>query len=238
MAPDTNPIEAAPPQLKVCGITQLADLHMVQQVGAAFFGCIVNIPRSPRTITVAETTALGRAARISQVCVIETDNPTEAAHIALACIPHALQLHTDAGLEVLEAIRNTVPDGVELWLAVGLPPRGEQGVDAERALDRIRQAAAAGISRIVLDTATRAGTGGTGTVSDWEAAARIVQTAPLPVMLAGGITPENVAEAVLTVRPHGIDVSSGVEHSPGRKDPAKIAQLAIELNRAAAQLGR
>lgn len=239
MAPDTNSIEAAPPQLKVCGITQLADLHIVQQVGAAFFGCIVDIPRSPRTITIAEATALGRAARISQVCVIETDNPTEAAHIALACIPHALQLHTDAGPEVLETIRNTVPDGVELWLPVGLPPRGEQGVDAaERALTRIREAAAAGISRIVLDTATRAGTGGTGTVSDWDTAARIVQTAPLPVMLAGGITPENVAEALLTVRPHGIDVSSGVEHLPGHKDPAKIALLAIELNRALAQLGR
>ena len=239
MTLDTGPVDATAPQLKVCGITQLADLHMVQQVGAAYFGCIVNIPRSPRTITVAEATALGRAARISQVCVIETDNPTEAAHIALACIPHALQLHTDAAPEVLETIRNTVPDGVELWLPVGLPPRGEQGVDAaERALTRIRQAAAAGISRIVLDTATGAGTGGTGTVSDWEAAARIVQAAPLPLMLAGGITPENVAEAVLKVRPHGIDVSSGVEYSPGHKDPAKIAQLAIELNRAAAQLGR
>ena len=122
-------------------------------------------------------------------------------------------------------------------LAVGLPPRGEQGADTpERALARIRQAAAAGCSRIVLDTATRSGTGGTGTVSDWETAARIVRDAALPVMLAGGVTPGNVAEAMLTVRPHGIDVSSGVEYSPGHKDPAKLARLAIELDRAAAQL--
>ena len=238
MTPATDSTGATPPQFKVCGITQLADLHMVQQVGAAFFGCIVNIPRSPRTITPAEATALGRAARIAQVCVIETDSPAEAAEIALACDPHAIQLHSDAGRETLRAIRDTVPDGVEVWLAVGLPPRGEQGADApEHALDRIRQAAAAGISRIVLDTANRAGTGGTGTVSDWEAAARIVKASPLPVMLAGGITPENVAEALLTVRPRGIDVSSGVEHSPGHKDPARLAHFAIELNRAAAQLG-
>ena len=171
--------------------------------------------------------------------MIETDDPTEAAEIARACSPHALQVHTDAGLEAIETIRDTVPDSVEVWLAVGLPPRGEQGVDAaESALARIRQAAAAGISRIVLDTATRAGTGGTGMVSDWETAARIVKASPLPVMLAGGITPENVAEAVLAVGPCGIDVSSGVEHSPGHKDPARLAHFAIELNRATAQLGR
>jgi phosphoribosylanthranilate isomerase len=78
---------------------------------------------------------------------------------------------------------------------------------------------------IVLDTAVRGQSGGTGQVSDWSVAARIVAQSPLPVLLAGGISPENAPAALATVQPAGLDASSRLEASPGRKDPAKVREL-------------
>jgi phosphoribosylanthranilate isomerase len=211
----------------------------VEQIGATYFGCIVDIPRSPRSIAIDTAAQFSRAARLPQVCVIETESPASAADIAGACSPHALQLHSDLDTEGLASMRAAIPDTIELWLAVGVPPRDEGvSVPVDEVSGRIREAVEAGIARIVLDTATRAGTGGTGKSSDWKSGAEIVARSPLPIMLAGGITPENVGEAIRTVDPQAIDVSSGVEHSPGHKDPAKIAQLMMEFRRATTENGR
>jgi phosphoribosylanthranilate isomerase len=87
-----------------------------------------------------------------------------------------------------------------------------------RALD-----SAADADALVLDTRTADRLGGTGRTHDWSVSARIVDTvAPLPVYLAGGLRPENVAQAVARVRPAGVDVNSGVEDAKGRKDAAKM----------------
>ena len=76
---------------------------------------------------------------------------------------------------------------------------------------------------LVLDTRTANRLGGTGRTHDWSISARVVAAvAPLPVYLAGGLRPENVAEAVARVRPAGVDVNSGVEDANGRKDAAKM----------------
>ncbi len=216
--------------LKICGITRIADLRLAARVGAAFFGTIVAIPRSPRSVSVQRAAMLGRAAKIPHVCVVETENPAAISDIVATCRPAAVQLHSDAEASAIAAIRSELACEIELWLAVGLPPRAEAGqIPVAETLQRINEAAEAGVARIVLDTATSAGTGGTGKVSDWQAAAEIVQQSSLPIMLAGGINPDNVARAVVTVSPQGIDVSSGVERAPGVKDPKKVAELAARL---------
>ena len=94
-------------------------------------------------------------------------------------------------------------------------------------IEKIKSYALAGAHYIVLDTSDPARKiyGGTGKRSDWGAAAEVVASSALPVLLAGGITPENVAEAIGRVRPHGIDLASGVEEKVGIKDPAKIKLL-------------
>jgi phosphoribosylanthranilate isomerase len=76
--------------------------------------------------------------------------------------------------------------------------------------------------RLVLDAPHRTAFGGTGTKVDWDLAAEIVAACPIPVVLAGGLTSENVGEAIRKVKPFGVDVSSGVESSPGVKDPEKL----------------
>ena len=80
-----------------------------------------------------------------------------------------------------------------------------------------------GEDALVLDTRTAERLGGTGQTHDWSVSARIVEAvAPVPIYLAGGLRPENVAEAVARVRPAGVDVNSGVEDASGRKDTAKM----------------
>ncbi len=227
---DDKPMEQI--DLKVCGITRMTDLRLVVRVGASFFGTIVEIPRSPRSVSVQAAAMLGRAAKIPHVCVMETDDAALIVEVASSCEPVAIQLHTKAQLEKIGALRTELSQHVELWVALGLPPRTDAtGTPVAQTVQRIGELAEVGVARIVLDTATTAGTGGTGKVSDWAAAAEIVGRSALPIMLAGGITPQNVAEAISTVRPQGIDVSSGVEAAPGVKDPEKLAELAEQFRR-------
>jgi phosphoribosylanthranilate isomerase len=84
-----------------------------------------------------------------------------------------------------------------------------------------------------VDAAAPGAYGGTGALADWEAAARLA--AQSPVMLAGGLTPDNVAAAVAAVRPAGVDVASGVERRPGRKDPARVRAFIENARRAGAR---
>jgi phosphoribosylanthranilate isomerase len=110
-----------------------------------------------------------------------------------------------------------VGEGSTLWLALRFPP--------ECATDAILQtlnALHAHAARFVLDAYHPTLLGGTGRTQDWARLREVCARAPRPIMLAGGLTPDNVADAIRTARPAGVDVSSGVEAAPGRKDPAKV----------------
>lgn len=80
---------------------------------------------------------------------------------------------------------------------------------------------------LLVDSISGGVMGGTGLQVDWEAAASLVRESPLPVILAGGLTPDNVVAAIRAVQPYGVDVSSGVESSPGRKDRAKVRDFIL-----------
>jgi phosphoribosylanthranilate isomerase len=104
-----------------------------------------------------------------------------------------------------------------LWLALRFPP--ECTADAIlQTLDALHAHA----ERFVLDTYHPTLLGGTGLTQDWARLREVCARAPRPILLAGGLTPENVADAIRTARPAGVDVSSGVEAAPGRKDPDKV----------------
>jgi phosphoribosylanthranilate isomerase len=80
---------------------------------------------------------------------------------------------------------------------------------------------------LLLDTFVAATPGGTGRIADWDLAAEIVCRSKHPVILAGGLTPDNVATAIRTVRPQGVDVASGVEDAPDRKSPTLLRQFVL-----------
>jgi phosphoribosylanthranilate isomerase len=96
---------------------------------------------------------------------------------------------------------------------------------------------------VLVDAAAPGEYGGTGKQLDWTGLADRIEilnfdrVEPVKLILAGGLTPENVAEAIRVVRPYGVDVASGVESSPGRKDPAKVAAFVAEARRGFAEIG-
>jgi len=191
--------------LKICGITRKEDLFAAQKAGADYAGFIL-VPGSPRCLDPETARELIRSADCASVCVVR-DMPLAELNDAIAFLhPDIVQLH---GAETPEYAARIA--GAEVWKAV----RMESEAD-------LREALAFPCSRIVADSG-----GGTGRPCRWDLASRLA--AERSVFLAGGITPENVREAIRTVRPAGIDVSGGVETSPGIKDHKKIQLLAERI---------
>lgn len=208
--------------LKVCGLTNLPDLRGAQTAGADFLGVVVEAP-SPRAVTVEVAVKLARFAPEQIVAVVVSCDLPFLRRVVREMKPRALQLHCSSALELIPQLAGECP----VWLAVGVPPATAAGAApaAEAVLSMIHKAALAGVEMIVLDTAVKGQSGGTGQVSDWTLAARIVAASPLPVLLAGGITPDNAAAALATVKPAGVDASSRLERAPGLKDPVRVRAL-------------
>jgi len=200
--------------VKICGLTNLDDARWALEEGADFLGFVL-YPQSPRCVT-AELLAhivdhLPDHAR--PVGVFVNEAPILVKRIASVCRLAAVQLNGDEDPSDFSDIGLPVWRAVRLESGVWMPRPGQWKVD-----------------RFVLDVASPA-YGGTGKKIDWETGRGFASQHR--AMLAGGLDPESVAEAIRQVRPMGVDVSSGVEHSPGKKDLHKVAAF-IENAKAAA----
>lgn len=211
----------AGPLLKICGLTNIPDLRAAQTAGADFLGAVIEAP-SPRAVTLEVAARLARLAPEKIVAVVVSRDESFLRRVIREVRPRALQLHGPHAPELVARFADKCP----VWVAVSVPAAGlADEASVNRALATIGQAAVAGAEMIVLDTSVGGQTGGTGQVSDWTLAAQIVAQSPLPVLLAGGISPDHAAEALAQVRPAGLDASSRLERSPGRKDPLKLREL-------------
>lgn len=192
-------------EIKICGLTNLPDARMALDAGADYLGFVL-YERSPRHIEPGAlrrlTGRLPPGARVIAVFVNARRDLVEA--LARDCRLHAVQLHGD------ECPENWIGLPVPVWRAVRL----QHGRPAP-APDRWPA------PRYVLDATAPGRYGGTGRTADWALAAKLAIRAPL--MLAGGLTPANVAEAIRTVAPLGVDTAGGVEKAPGKKDRRKVA---------------
>lgn len=202
------------PLVKICGITSPDDARLAVSAGAAAIG-VVFWPSSPRAVDVARAREIVAAvpAPVSVVGVF-VNQVEEARRVAAEVGLGAVQFHGD---ETVDDCRRM--GGVRVIKAVGV--RDESAVDAALALpDTVT---------VLLDAHDPARRGGTGRQIDWSIARAIARRRF--TILSGGVTPDNVEQAIAAVRPWAIDVSSGVEQAPGRKDPGKIAALfaALEL---------
>lgn len=207
--------------LKVCGLCRIADLRQAQRCGTDFVGLVIEAPRSPRAVSLAQAERLARLAPERVVAVVVSEELEFLREVTRRLRPRALQLHGAQAVALARELRELCP----VWVAVGVPAQGAEGDSEEQALEQIVAAAAAGVEMIVLDTAAGGQTGGTGQTCDWEQAARIVARSPLPVLLAGGVCAENAAQALALVRPAGLDASSRLEVCPRVKDPAQVRRL-------------
>lgn len=194
-------------------------------------GFIVDVERSPRALAARAAVSLARSSELAVAVLLERPDPAGAARLARACGAAALQLVGGETPEEVAAVacalRSGFPEDARpsLLVSVGVTVTGARAETLSGcAPDEL---AAAGADAIVVDTATARTPGvfeigGTGMVSDWRRAAALVQASPVPVWLAGGLTPANVAEAMEALHPAGVDVSSGVESAPGVKDEALL----------------
>lgn len=201
-------------RVKICGVKTAADVQAVARAGAAYVG-LVFFPRSPRFLTVEGAQAVALAAPEGLAKVALTVDATEAELDAIIeAVPlDMLQLH---GAETAERV-------AEVRARYGLPVMKAVGVASEEDLPKILEMSFAA-DQILVDAKAPKGSvlpGGNGLAFDWRLVAgrRWVK----PWMLAGGLTPDNVAEAVRLTGARQVDVSSGVESAPGVKDAAKIA---------------
>jgi phosphoribosylanthranilate isomerase len=199
---------------KICGVTNEADLRAVAESGADAVGSVTEVSvDTPREVPPDRAADLVAAAPpfLSTVLVSMPDSETRAVELAGAVAPDAIQLHGEYDDEDIRYIpREARADGITAVDAAD--------PDRVRRYDGVADA-------ILLDSTTEDGAGGTGETHDWHAARELVRDCSTPVVLAGGLTPENVADAVRTVDPYAVDVSSGVERTDGEKDHVAVASF-------------
>lgn len=210
-------------KVKICGLTRCEDVETACEAGADFCGVVVEVPKSPRSVTREQAKILLDKMTVSSVVVTRSKSLDELIELANFLSPFALQLHGREPPDLVAGLRNKI--ACQIWKAIPLPPTVEPTALTalcRSLLEQSKNFVKAGCNALVMDTATTQGFGGTGVTGAWELAAELVKRLEVPCFLAGGLTPENVSEAVAIVKPFGVDVSSGVELLPGVKDPEKI----------------
>jgi phosphoribosylanthranilate isomerase len=194
-------------RIKICGITTVEDARLAAELGASAIG-LVFWPGSPRAVERRQAREIVAALPPFVTAVgVFVNQMDEALAIARDTGLGAVQLHGDEPpqsyrdfpLRVIKAL--AVRDGSAREDAAAIPPGATVLLDAH---DRVKR-------------------GGTGQVIDWTVAALVARERP--IILSGGLNPDNIADAVRVVGPYGVDVSSGVELSPGRKDHTRLRAL-------------
>lgn len=195
-------------RVKICGITNEADAFAAIEAGADALGFVL-YPKSPRYITPA---AAGRIVRqlppfIQSVAVTVNATPPEVRDIETVATFDIWQLHGD---ELPDRCRALYPRR----LIKALSPQS----------NTYHHVSEYNVMGFLLDTPS-VNYGGTGKTFDWKLAVEFKRNTAKPLVLSGGLTPENVAEAIRTVQPYAVDVSSGVEAEPGKKDHRKVKEF-------------
>lgn len=215
-------------RIKICGVTSAKDAQLVGLAGADAVG-LNFYSQSPRFLdpSKADSVALAVPARVQRVGVFVNSTVEEVLRLADRCRLDWIQLHGDEPAEFLgglpgRTILRSFP------YAPDLPSRVRdywQGCEQHGTKPQA----------ILIDAAKADGYGGTGATLDWEGLAAVRHELPaVPLVLAGGLTPFNVVEAIARVRPDAVDVASGVESKPGTKDMLLLRAFVMSAKKALA----
>lgn len=198
-------------RIKICGITRNEDALLAARLGADAIG-LVFYPPSPRAVTVAQVPEILNAvpALVTVVALFVDPDPDLLRSVLATGRIGCVQLHGEESPEFCASL--AVP------VLKALRVRDE--AVAVQQLERYRV-----LANILLDSHHGSGPGGTGRTFDWGIARRLVAGDSRHFLLAGGLNADNVGAAIREVRPHGVDVSTGVEARPGIKDAGKLKQF-------------
>lgn len=199
-------------KVKVCGMTSLEDALMAVGFGADAVG-FVFYRKSPRFVTEKLVKSIVLPPFVNKVGVFVNETAERINRIADACRLDTIQLHGDESPAFCRKLRRRVVKAIRLRDAQSLELLPRYEVDG-----------------FLLDAYAEKIPGGTGLTCDWRLAQRARKFGP--VILAGGLNPGNVEDAVNQVQPYGVDVCSGVEKSPGKKDRAKVRDFILAARKA------
>ena len=222
-------------RVKICGLTSTDDLRAAVEAGADAVGLLVDVPvDSPREIDPQRAVEIADAVPpfVTSVLVTMPDSPERTLELVRTIEPDAVQIHGDASVGDLAYLTSSVEAKVIKVVDAADP-------EAARRYDDVADA-------LLVDSVDDDGAGGTGETHDWDRTAEVVSSFDSPVVLAGGLTPTNVADAVQTVEPFAVDVASGVDRdegtddepttdetpaTTGRKDPDAVADFVANAKR-------
>lgn len=212
--------------VKICGNTRLEDCQRAVELGVDALGFI--FAHGKRLVTAEHVRGITSQlpSNVATFGVFTQNDPELIVATATAAGIYGVQLHGAFDPVLAAALRAHFPKAetprllqVVQWDVDAPAVAQQQWLSGQLAL----LAESGMVDAVLIDSRTQQGSGGTGVTFDWTAAAPVLQHAKLPVIAAGGLRPENVADAVRVLQPWGVDVSSGVESAPGMKDHAKIA---------------
>lgn len=211
--------------IKICANTSPDDAHVATDAGADAVGFV--FAPSSRRVTPHQVAMIAPelSPDVTQIGVVNTQDFDEIEFTLHTAGLHGVQLHGELDFQLAERLRRAFDSRFFLiqslhWSLDRDPAASERRLrDELRAIGRHHAADA-----VLLDTRTATASGGTGKTLDWKRAGDVIaaEAGKLRIVLAGGLTPSNVADAIRTVRPWGVDVASGVESFPGRKDPVRV----------------
>lgn len=212
-------------KVKICGFTDADDVRVACELGVDMVGVIL-VPGSTRCVTVEQAKRILAATSegVARVAVAMPRYPSELDMLVRELNPDYLQIHLT--FSESELIETKTRLGVKTIPVVAIP----QKVTNYQEILKYAIEASEAADYLLLDTEGPTG-GGTGLSHDWSLSRRIRETINAPVFLAGGLNPSNVKNAIEAVQPYGVDVATGVESSPGKKDE-KLMREFIEAAKA------
>jgi phosphoribosylanthranilate isomerase len=199
--------------IKICGITNLPDAQLAAELGADMLG-FVFYAKSPRAVRLEVAAEIGRLVTVEKVGVFVNETEANIWRVVEECHLDAIQFHGDESPEFCRRFAAKKIKAIRMRDEASLLAVAEYDVDA-----------------LLLDTYTACQRGGTGKPFDWSLAVEAKRFGR-PVILSGGLNPDNVCEAIRKAQPHAVDAASGLESAPGKKDPEKLRRF-IELAKAA-----
>jgi phosphoribosylanthranilate isomerase len=222
--------------LKICANTNLEDAALAAELGASAVGFV--FAPSKRIVTVEQVAAITPhlPETVEKVGVFTATDPDEIAAAAERAGLTMLQLHSPFDPDLLAALEARTEGKFKLLQVVDVAVNSTATTPEDLRATLLQALTHPSISAVLLDASHGGASGGTGQTFDWETTAALVRKVQTQtggqILIAGGLTPGNVAEAIRRFAPWGVDVASGVEDVPGRKDPAKLREFLVNARHA------
>lgn len=220
--------------IKICANTNLEDALLAADRGANAVGFV--FARSSRQITPEQAGEIASELpeSVERIGVFDTHDAGEIARAVEQAELTGIQLHGALDVRLAHDLAERFGSSITVIQALPWETTGGSPAPADQMRTQLRVVAReTAMSRVLVDSKVRGATGGTGVVFDWQAAAEVLreELGRLQLIVAGGLTPDNVEEAIGRLRPWGVDVATGVEASPGKKDAKKLEAFLEKASR-------